>query len=259
MKIEYCLFACNNNEKYYRYYEYVREFWIKVLGVKTKLIFIGETIPERLQKFSDEIILFNLEGIHPVFIAQNIRLLYPALLNSTDGVIIADIDILPLNSKYFLEDIKEIDNETFIFINTTGKEIQNEYYICYNIATSKKYGELFEIETIEDIRNKLKDWYSKIEYTYNDKYRSLCKGFHHDQLILKKYLDLKKINLKILNKRPSRLATHKYGFNNKTIENKIIIDKILKDLRNFDDYHISKELNFNNRLHEKIKDIILNI
>lgn len=260
MKIEYCLFACNDNEKYYKYYGYVREFWRKILGVKTLLVFIGDKLPEVLEKYRDEIIMFNIEGVHPVFIAQNIRLLYPALIESNEGVIIADIDILPLNKEYFVESIKDIENDKFIFINTTGRQIENEFYICYNIAIPNVWGELFKIKTAEDIKIKLKEWYTSIEYSYNDNYRSLCKGFHHDQIILKKTIENNKnINLKILDKKIRRLSPHKFDYTNKTIASKSIILNIIREIKNFDDYHISRQLEFNNRLHEKIKDILLNI
>jgi hypothetical protein len=258
MKIEYCLFACNDNEKYYKYYGYVREFWRKILGVKTLLVFIGDKLPEVLEKYRDEIIMFNIEGVHPVFIAQNIRLLYPALIESNEGIIIADIDILPLNKEYFVESIKDIENDKFIFINTTGNNITDEYYICYNIATPNVWGEVFKIKTAEDIKRNLKEWYTNIEYSYNDKYRSLCKGFHHDQIILKNKL-VNFGNLEIINKKINRLVPSKYNYNNKSIYNKIIINNIVRELYKYDDYHINKELIFENELHNEIKNILLNI
>ena len=48
------------------------------------------------------------------FISQYIRLLYPAILNSEGGVLITDMDMLPMNSDYYIKSIEDINNDKFI-------------------------------------------------------------------------------------------------------------------------------------------------
>jgi hypothetical protein len=56
--------------------------------------------------------------------------------------------------------------------------------MCYVAATPKKWSSIFEINTIEDIRNKLNEWAK--EYESNGKHGQ--SGWFSDQVILYKYI-----------------------------------------------------------------------
>lgn len=236
MKIDICLLACDSNEKYYSFFPYVKSFWENILGIKCILLFIGEEIPKSLQSLSDSIIIYKpIENMHGAFIAQNIRLLYPALLNCENGVIIADIDIIPLSKKYFIDQIEPYSNDSFINYTYESKcDHIKEYYMCYNVATPKIWSKIFGIKSLEDINLLLKNWYNKIDYVYNDQFRSKCKGFHNDQLMLYAYVKLYK-NKILLPRHTRRLECN----------SNIIIDKkkLEKELKNdvWDDFHIPKK------------------
>jgi len=239
MKIDICLLACDDNEKYYSFFPYVKSFWEKKLGIKCLLIFIGNILPDILKPYEDNIIVYKpINNLHTAFIAQNIRLLYPALLDCSEGVIIADIDIIPLSQKYFINKIESYPNESFINYTYEEKCDQiKEYYMCYNVAPPKIWGKIFGINKLDDIEILLKDWYLKIEYIYDDKFRSKCKGFHNDQLMLYKYLNTfkKEINLVFLQRNTRRLhADGRKRFINK--------NKIKNETNNdiWDDFHIPK-------------------
>lgn len=242
MKIDVCLMSCNDNYKYYSFYHYVRLFWEKI-GVKCILIFVGENLPDMLKIYSNEIIIFKpIKNMDSAFVAQNIRLLYPALLNCSNGVIISDIDIIPFSKKFFLEQIETFQND--IFINYTYDENIcegiKEYFMCYNTATPLIWSKIFNISNESDVRNLLIDWYGKINYVYDDKYRSKCKGFHNDQLMLYKYVNTYKENnidkIMLIKKNTKRLEMKKtINYND--------IKVIAEDIKNekFDDFHIPKE------------------
>lgn len=245
MKIDICLFACNDNYKYYSFFPIIKLYWEKILGVKCILIFVGFNIPKLLKPYLSDIILYEPhDNIHTTFIAQNIRILYPALLNCENGVIIADIDIIPLSSKYFLDQIENISNDKFI--NYTFDNICDsikEYYMCYNVGLPKTWSSIFKIDNIIDIKKTLVDWYSNVNYVYDDKYRSKCIGFHNDQLVLYKYINNydNKQDIILLPRVISRLNIDTKKNTNENINK--IVDEIKNDI--WYDCHIPKNINKN--------------
>ena len=244
MKIDICLVSCNNNEKYYSFYPYIKQIWEKKFGIKCILIFVGNNneLPEILKPYFEDIIIYQPKNnMHTAFIAQNIRLLYPALLSCENGIIISDIDIIPISKKYFVNQIEQFSSNSFINLTYEDKcDIIKEYYICYNIANSTTWSDIFNIKTVEDIDNLLYDWYNNINYIYNDKYRSKCLGFHNDQLMLYKYINLfqEKDRIELISKKIRRFDI---GVN-KIIKNK---DKLANDINDdlFDDFHLPKKIN----------------
>lgn len=243
MKIDICLMSCDSNEKYYSFYIYVKKIWEKMLNIKCILIFVGENIPIELVEFSDDIILYkNKNRLHSAFVAQNIRLLWPALFECENGVLIADIDIIPLSKKYFLGQIEDLDENSFI--NYTYESLCDdigEYYMCYNVAKPQIWKKIFNINTIDDIDELLEKWFKDINYYYDDKYRSKCVGFHNDQKMLYKYVRLQKDVIKIilLNRDVKR-----YDPKGKFIRNKQELMNEIKEEK-WNDFHIPKNFNKN--------------
>jgi hypothetical protein len=242
MKIDICLLSCNDNIKYYSFFPYVKQYWEKILGTKCILIFIGHEIPELLKPYLSDIILYEPhDNIHSAFIAQNIRILYPALLNCDNGVIIADIDIIPLSNKYFSKQIENISDDKFVNYTYENKcDSIKEYYMCYNIGLPKTWSNIFKINSINDVKNTLTNWYNKIIYIYDDRYRSKCIGFHNDQLMLYKYINdyENKQDIILLPRVISRLNIHNNNYN---------IDEIVNQIKNdiWYDFHIPKNINKN--------------
>ncbi len=61
-------------------------------------------IPDELKNYKDNIILWNMnKNLNSAFVAQNIRIFYPALLSLPDDelVMITDMDMLPINPSYY--------------------------------------------------------------------------------------------------------------------------------------------------------------
>ena len=94
--------------------------------------------------------------------------------------------------------------------------------------------------------------YNKIDYKYNDKFRSLCKGFHNDQLILYKYVNLyeNKSSIIKLNRDTRRFCVCE----NVIIDKKKLEYEIKNDL--WDDFHIPKK--FHKEELNKILSFFLN-
>lgn len=160
MKIDYCLVACDLNQNYMDFYPLVRHFWKKMLNIDCILILISTYIPECLEIYKDEIILFEpIKHINTAFQAQCIRILYPSLLPIDKNIIISDMDIIPLNQSYFEDTIKYIDNHDIFVIYRDVISVYNQYPICYCLASSQVWKSIFNIQTIDCIRKRLNDWY----------------------------------------------------------------------------------------------------
>jgi len=122
-------------------------------------------IPDHLLQYKEFFILFEpLKNISTAFISQYIRILYPSILqNYEKGILITDIDIVPLNDIYFTKNIENIDDDSFISLRNIlnkGKQIA----ICYNIATAKVWSDVFKIKNLEEIISHIQYIYGKIKY-----------------------------------------------------------------------------------------------
>lgn len=154
MIIDCVVTATNLNPLYIEFIPIFIKYWKKLLPeVDVKIILIAEEIPEEYLEYSNNIILFKpIDGIESAFISQYIRLLYPAILNYKNGILITDMDILPMNRDYYTKNIESYTNDKFI---TYREPLHDEIYMCYNIATPQLWGEVFSIYSIDDIISKL--------------------------------------------------------------------------------------------------------
>lgn len=160
MKITKCLVACDLNPTYLEFYPLVRKYWKNIVGIDTILILIANEIPYDLKEFSNEIILFKpVENIHTAFQAQCIRILYPSIIGSNENIIISDMDLIPLNKKYYIENVKEFDDDKFIVYRDVISEYK-QYPICFCLANTKIWRDIFNVKSENDVSDKLKLWYN---------------------------------------------------------------------------------------------------
>ena len=244
MKIDLVLTACNNVYKYISYYPIVYKVWKKRFNLDLYLILINDEIPEFLQKYKDTIILFpEFDNIHSGFISQAIRILYPALFENKN-ILITDMDILPISKKYFIDSISIYDDKKFITYTDRYINRKNQdplYAICYNVANSNTWKEIFNINNKNDIKNKLKEWY---DTGYTGKKN--CPGWYKDQLKLYEYVQ----NWERKNKDLIILKDKDLGYKRLDKRNRIIIevlrnwDRTKNEIKNgiYSDIHITKRI-----------------
>lgn len=157
MKLDCVLSACNLNPMYMEFIPIFIKTWNKLYpSVDVKIIFISTYIPEELIEYKQNIILFKpITNISTAFISQYIRLLYPAILNYSNGIMITDIDMLPMNNTYYSKYIENYDNNKFIYLRDVLMNTDKQIAMCYNVATNKIWKDIFHIESIEDINRRL--------------------------------------------------------------------------------------------------------
>jgi hypothetical protein len=183
MKLGTVLTACDLNPLYSQFIpNFVKAWNILFPQADIIVVLIADEIPEELKEYEKNIKLFKpVEGVHTAFQAQCIRLLYPRHIERDEGVLITDMDMLPMNRSYYVDSIRDISNDTFVTYRDVC--LPTEIAMCYNIATPKVWTEVFGSSSSESL---LQSWHASTVYDG----RHGGKGWGTDQQIL-----LKKFNL----------------------------------------------------------------
>lgn len=252
MKLDCVLTAVNDNNLYLDFIPLFINTWKKLYpSIDIKIILISNEIPEKYKEYSEYIILFTpIENISTSFISQYIRILYPSILNYENGVLITDIDMIPMNRTYYTKNIEEYDNSNFIYYRENVCMNYKQLAICYNVATPLIWKEIFNIYSVDDIINRLFNVYTKINYVEGHGKSGWCT----DQIDLYSYV----INW---NKNTNKLICLK---ENKTKFKRLdrltfnINEKLLIDISNglYTDYHcfrpMSKYSQINNNIYNAL-------
>lgn len=159
MKLDCIVTAVNENELYIEFIPIFVKTWKKLYpDVDVKIILIAHAIPKEYEEYKDYIILFEpIENVLTSFTSQVIRLLYPCLLPYENGVMITDMDMLPMNRTYYTENIRAYDNDKFIYLRENVCFEYNEIAMCYNVATPTVWKDVFKIHSVDDIRTTIKN------------------------------------------------------------------------------------------------------
>jgi hypothetical protein len=186
MILDCVLTAVNENQLYLDFVPYFIKSWRKLYpNIAVKIILIATRIPENLQMYSDSIILFTpLEHMSTSFISQFIRILYPCILSQyKNGILITDIDMIPMNTAYFSENIAEISDDKFIYYGIDFPfHNERQIPICYTVALSHTWRDVLRINDINGIIQVLRETYQSTNYI-NGLYSG---SWFTDQLVLYK-------------------------------------------------------------------------
>ena len=251
MKLDCVLTACNLNPLYCDFIPLFIKTWNKLYpDVDVKIVLISEYIPENLKIYDKNIILFKpIPNVSTAFISQYIRLLYPAILNYTNGIMITDMDMLPMNSTYYSKYIENYDNNKFIYLRDVLIDTDKQISMCYNVATSKTWQDIFNIHSIHDINTQLINRFKNIDFVEG----AGKNGWFTDQIDLYNNVQLwnkKTNNFVFLNDKNTG-----YSRLNRTNMNTYTLDETLKSkIKNgfYSDYHCLRPYSTNIHMNELI-------
>lgn len=150
MKVLEVITATNTNPRYLACAPLWIEFWltIRIEGwvVRPRLLFVGDTIPGQLKRYSKFIELAPLVDVPSAFYAQNIRLL-AGRWSTSDFSMTTDVDMLPLNQKVTTAALHQAINHPKSFI--VARDVLqglDEYPICYTLAAPSTWAQIFPID-----------------------------------------------------------------------------------------------------------------
>lgn len=243
MKLSTVLGSVNNNKAYYMFIPQQIFFW-KTFGINFIAIFIGEKIPKELLEYSSNIILWNRNlNLNTAYVAQNIRIFYPSLLDLPDDemIMITDMDMLPATPNFYKDNLEHFIKDDFIYYRHIDG---NQIYMCYNSAHPKTWQKIFNIYTTEDIEKILNKYYIT---NYDGIPGSI--GWYEDQKIMYKYL-INYPNLKVLNRPLRRLEVNIYHKHINNTDNNF--------LDRYDDIHFHRSYQNNEKIILHAKNQLLN-
>jgi hypothetical protein len=121
------------------------------------MVYVAETIPDHLKNDPAVIHFQPIQGWPTATQAQVIRLLYPALLTGDGAIILSDMDMVPMQDAYFHKGFESFAQNQFVSLRGIDEE-EKQVYICYVGATPQTWRDLFGIQTVQDIRNRMETW-----------------------------------------------------------------------------------------------------
>jgi hypothetical protein len=160
MKLGTVVSAVNLNPKYTQFVGQFIKSWTTLFPeIDVVIVLVAESIPDELQPYADYLHVFPPpEGVSDVLVSQCIRLLWPRFLDTTDGVLITDIDMFPMNRKYYETPIAPLSSDTVAVYRTDGVFIRGnprEIYMCYVCTSPQSWRGLFGDDPHEVV---LKRW-----------------------------------------------------------------------------------------------------
>lgn len=177
MKIGTVLVATDLNPLYVRFVpSFITAWKILVPEADICVVLIADRLPPFLGRFADHIRLFPpIPGVHSAFQAQCIRLLYPRLITRNEGVLITDMDMLPMNRSYYVDSIASIPDDHFVVYRDVC--LPHEISMCYNVAHPSTWISMFGRE---DAVTLLRSWNTTVQYSGEHG----GSGWNTDQVIL---------------------------------------------------------------------------
>jgi hypothetical protein len=162
MKLSCALVACNENPNYLEFWPYVKRAWWEIVGIPCVMVYVGTELPAHL-KDDPSVLHFPPIAEWPTATqAQVIRLLYPALLKCDGAVVLSDMDIIPLQRDFFVEGFGQFKDDQVVSLRGID-ENEQQIYMCYVGATPKTWAELFQIGSMDDIVNCMRQLASQVK------------------------------------------------------------------------------------------------
>ena len=242
MKLTTVIGSVNDNPKYYMFIPKQILFW-KRFGINFIAIFVGDHIPDELNDYKNNIILWSRNlNLNTAYVGQNIRMYFAALIKLPDDemIMLTDMDMLPTNPRYYTTNLEHYKFEDFIYYRYIENENEmhgKQIFMCYNAAHPKIWGKLFNIHNENDVCDKLNAHYMS---NYTGVPGSI--GWYTDQEVMHNTL-INYEHLKILNRPLKRLEVDVYK--------KHLKHKHKYFIRYYDDVHFHRSYHDNAEL---IKD-----
>ena len=183
------LTACNAVSQYEDFIPIFIETWKTILPeADICILYIHHRLPTHLQKYKKHIQIFPIfHNISSAFVSQNIRILYPSLVERDDGVIITDIDMIPLSRDYFTTSLKTFSKKDFVSFRPVLKDV-NQVPIIYNVATPSTWQKVNKLNNENMLRSVLSKMYEKTNYQSNIENQNTNLSWYNDQEVLFKML-----------------------------------------------------------------------
>ena len=146
MKIDKVLHSCDNNEFYLEFWPIVSKIWKVKFNIEPELIYIANEEDLNLPIDDTYGTVTRVKALDEIPVYLQVlwsRYFFPSLSPESISMI-SDIDMLPISKYYFVDQIEEIDDKSYVHINPCI-ESYGTLPSCYHIASGKKFKEVLEL------------------------------------------------------------------------------------------------------------------
>lgn len=165
LRLTHVLLASDLHPSYIGLWPIAKRAWAGIAGLHPVLVLVADpaAVPHELREDPNVRVFEPEQGLHTAFQAQCIRLLYPALMDTAEAIVTSDIDMVPMNARYFHHPLMRIDQTHFVCYRDALLEVE-ELPICYNAALPETWSSIFGVEGIDDVRARLREWGADVQY-----------------------------------------------------------------------------------------------
>jgi hypothetical protein len=182
MRLSHVLVASDLNPRYLESWPLVSRGWEEVAGLEPILVLVAPApeVPSNLAQDPRVRVVDPLPEVHTAFQAQCIRLLYPALIEAPGAVLISDMELVPLDPAYFHRTVAGVDERFFAAYRGEVLFDRHEISIPYNAARPTTWAEIFRIDGVSEVKERLAAWAATVDYSGSRG----GPGWYTDQLML---------------------------------------------------------------------------
>lgn len=161
MKLGTILVATDSNPLYADFIPAFVKAWSHLVPeADICILYIADALPEALLPYAKYIrVIPPIPGMHTAFHAQCIRLLYPREIARNEGVLITDMDMLPMNRSYYVNSIRDAADDAFVVYRDVC--LPAEISMCYNVAHPATWASMFGSRPTNEL---LEEWYRPSGY-----------------------------------------------------------------------------------------------
>ncbi len=171
MKINYVTMGTNNDPLYYEFWEPVSKIWQIKFNICPILVFVGSKI-EMSEKYGDVYYFDSVKGI-PDYVLSVWGRFFITKYFLDKICMTVDIDLAPISRKYIIDDIDNIDDDTYVHLKSgiyhphkgehsiwKGDDESKTVPACYHVARGDIFNRLYQFL----------DWEDEIKRLYNIKF-----------------------------------------------------------------------------------------
>lgn len=254
MKLGTCVVSSDDNPLYIDFFPIIHRVWNDLVNIRVVLALIGETIPNSLADLADDIVLVPpIDGIHPGFQSQCVRLLLPQLLPGKEAVLVSDIDMMPMSRTYFRQAVANLPDNSFVVYRSDAiPDFEQQIAICYNAASPETWRQLIgPVDDIDEANEVIKGWHDQT--TYDGKHGGL--GWSTDQRLLMHFVSNFELGrVRRLTDRPLNFAR----LDRSSIRDRLSsAQRFLTSSRFYADYHMKRPFGEFASLNEEVAALVL--
>ena len=159
------ILASDLNRDYLDFWPLTSRAWAR-LGLRATLILVAasDEVPRELVNAPNVRVFEPLAGVATSLQATCVRLLYAALIDAPGAVLMSDIDLVPLNRRFFYEPLAALDERFFVAFRDDYEDPVIAWPLPFNAAAPATWGEVFRVASVQDVRARLAEWTRDIPY-----------------------------------------------------------------------------------------------